>query len=96
MSSSKIQKNPPTAGRLKTFFKSAIALFDFVLCIYLISLFFQGEIPGRGQLREAFRLLYSFVMQPEHLIITGLIAIRLSIYGFSRGVLAKRSASRTT
>ncbi|MBA62918.1 MAG: hypothetical protein CMJ76_11190 [Planctomycetaceae bacterium] len=80
-----------TDGRLKTLCKSLLGCIDFIICIYLVSLFFQGTMPGKQQLREAFRQLYSFFIDPENLIITSLVGLRLTIYGISRWSRASKA-----
>ena len=70
--------------RFARFGRSLIGLLDFVICVFLLSLFFQGTVPGVQPLREAFRQIYSFMMDPNNLVITGAICVRLILYGFSR------------
>jgi len=64
--------------------RAIIGLLDFVICVVMLSLFFQGTVPGMQALKEAFRQIYSFMIDPDNLLITGAICIRLTIYGFSR------------
>jgi hypothetical protein len=76
--------------------RSFIGLLDFLICVYLVSLFFQGTMPGKQQLKEAFRQVYSFMLDPENLIITSVIGLRLSIYGISRHLKFKASSKSAT
>ena len=64
--------------------RAIIGFLDFVICVFLLSLFFQGTVPGMQALREAFRQVYSFMFEPDNLVISAAIGIRLTIYGFSR------------
>ena len=74
----------PAKKKLKLTIWAVVGLLDFVLCVYLVSLFFQGTMPGKQSLRDAFREIYTFLMDPDHLIITMLVGIRLSIYGVGK------------
>ena len=76
--------------------RSFIGLLDFLICVYLVSLFFQGTMPGKQQLREAFRQVYSFMLAPENFMITSIIGLRLSIYGISRYLKFKASSRSGT
>ena len=80
--------------RLTITARSIVGLLDFLICIYLVSLFFHGTMPGKQQLREAFRQVYSFMLDPANLFITSVIGVRLSLYGISR-VIKFRLASKT-
>ncbi len=51
-------------------------------------------MPGKQQLREALRQVYSFMLDPANLFITSVIGVRLSLYGISR-VIKFRLASKT-
>ena len=83
------EKRPRIPGSLR----AIVGLMDFMICVYLIALFFHGEIPGKQQFREGFRQVYSFVLNPENLLITTLLGGRLLVYGVSR-VLKLRSISK--
>ena len=89
---SRIQTRSGFSGLLRSF----IGLLDFLICVYLVSLFFQGTMPGKQQLREAFRQVYSFMLEPENLLVTSIIGLRLSIYGISRHLKFKASSQSGT
>lgn len=80
-------------GRAAGTLRSIAGLLDFIACVYLVSLFFHGDIPGRQQLREAVRQVYTFMLDPKNLLVTSFIGVRLSLYGISR-VLRFRSATK--
>ena len=75
-----------TNNRLYTLIKSIVGLLDFVICIFVVALFFQGTIPGGSQLREGLREVYSYMLDPKNLVITVIIVVRLSIYGISKAL----------
>ena len=63
---------------------SLFSLADFLFLVFLLSLFFQGTVPGMQALREAFRQIYSFLLDPDNIVITGVIFVRLIVFGISR------------
>ena len=75
---------PESRNRSSGLLRSLVGLFDFLICVYLVALFFQGTMPGKQQLREAFRQVYSFMLDPDNLVITSIIGVRLSLYGIAR------------
>lgn len=64
---------------------SLFSLADFLFLVFLLSLFFQGTVPGMQALREAFRQIHSFRLDPDNIVITGVIFVRLIVFGISRG-----------
>ncbi len=73
-------------SRLSLLCLSFISLLDFLVLVFLLSLFFQGTVPGMQPLREAFRQIYSFLLDPDNILISGVIGVRLLVFGISRSL----------